>query len=593
MLTSNAGVAVDIRRALEEHGIDYRDKGKELWVECPWCRSPDWVKTGTASVNAESGAFRCLHANRCGQKGSFREFCEKHGFKTGGQSDRVFTHTPPVKSYTRPARPTADDSVGALATAYFQTRKISAQTVTEYAVQGTLVQGKPAIAFPCFENGDVVNVKYRVRDGSNGKPPWKNFVQTKNGKPCLWGKQLVPASAKMLIVTEGEIDCMTAHQLGGNASGHGVVSMPAGASNIEWIELDWDWLQQFTTIAVATDCDKGGDEAAVKIVERLGRAKCVRVKFPKKDLNECLVSLNWTTAEFYDAIKNAEEYRPEHLVSADEMTDKVLYPRAEDLEREIGVPTPWAGLDEKLKGWRKGETTVITGLNGCGKSTALYQIVVDLVKRGRKCCVGSFETPPALYLRRMLVMASGSKATPEQRLAAWNWLKKGLYIINLVEVISPAKLLEIFQYSAQRYAVEFCITDSLMCLDIATDDYNGQKTFVVKAKAELCQRHDVHHFLVAHPRKGTSDHTTGQDRVDVGGSGHITNLADNVITFLRDNEGKKPTKMRLLKNRLHGVTGTIDLSYDQSFNAFRQVEAEVAEDDMPDYRHQQEWKWDN
>ena len=58
----------------------------------------------------------------------------------------------------------------------------------------------------------------------------------------------------------------------------------------QWIENEFERLERFEKIYLALDMDKEGELAATEIAGRLGRHRCVRVKLPRKDANDCLVS---------------------------------------------------------------------------------------------------------------------------------------------------------------------------------------------------------------------------------------------------------------------------------------------------------------
>lgn len=557
--------AIHVEQILREHGIPYREHGAELWTECPWCHSQDGVRTGTASVNAESGAFNCKHENSCGQRASFRQLLEKHGIQSAaGEAARrlqpAFVHRPP-KQYRRPEPPAPAERFAGEVSDYLRGRGLSPETIKAFRVVATVRNGSPAIAMPFYDSdgSTLFNTKYRIRDGE--RPRWKNFQQEKDSRPGLFGKHLAPESGPQLVIVEGELDCLSAYQLGRECEGPPVVSVPSGAGNLDWIEVEFSWLEGFDQIVIATDADDAGEKAAGEIARRLGIHRCSRLEMPHKDLNEWLqAGLDADTYLF--AIREAREYRPQNLKSAAEFEDAVLYSSEEDQERERGVPTSLESLDRMLGRWRPAETTVITGLNGSGKSTFLYQTAVDLVRRKQRVCIASLETRPALYLRRMVAMAAGATASIETKRQAWSWLAPGLWILDIVATVKPSDLVDVFDYSARRYGVGFCITDSLMRLDVAEDDYAGQAGFIRRVQDEICNRHGVHHLLVCHPRKGMSDATTGRDRVSVRGTAVLTDLAHNVLGVSRETDpedGHQTNELRVMKNRELGTCGTIPL----------------------------------
>jgi hypothetical protein len=83
-------------------------------------------------------------------------------------------------------------------------------------------------------------------------------------------------------------------------------------------------------------------------------------------------------------------------------------------------------------------------------------------------------------------------------------------------------------------ACHHVVIDSLMMTDVP-EDGPGSMTAQKEAIRSLCdfaKRTGVHVHLVAHPRKG-KDESAGPGKMDVAGSGKITDGADNVFTVWR------------------------------------------------------------
>ena len=96
------------------------------------------------------------------------------------------------------------------------------------------------------------------------------------------------------------------------------------------------------------------------------------------------------------------------------------------------------------------------------------------------------------------------------------------------------------------------------------DFYRGQSNFVGRL-VEFAKREEVHVHLVAHPRK--NDGKAMLDADEVGGSGDITNRADNVFSLQRLTEQEAEEKgcgtvLRVLKNRSFGATAAIGMDFD-------------------------------
>lgn len=88
---------------------------------------------------------------------------------------------------------------------------------------------------------------------------------------------------------------------------------------------------------------------------------------------------------------------------------------------------------------------------------------------------------------------------------------------------------------------------------------------------DFCKRLGVHVHLVAHPRKTEGKRTLEAD--DVGGSGDITNRADNVFKVERVTPEEKgcDAMVTILKNREYGARGTIKLDFNEPSRRFFQA----------------------
>ena len=80
----------------------------------------------------------------------------------------------------------------------------------------------------------------------------------------------------------------------------------------------------------------------------------------------------------------------------------------------------------------------------------------------------------------------------------------------------------------------------MMKCGMGEDDYNGQKAFV-DAITSVARDTAVHIHLVAHSRKKSDEHSP-PGKMDVKGTGAITDQVDNVLTVWRNK--KKESEMQ-------------------------------------------------
>jgi twinkle protein len=88
------------------------------------------------------------------------------------------------------------------------------------------------------------------------------------------------------------------------------------------------------------------------------------------------------------------------------------------------------------------------------------------------------------------------------------------------------------EYARRRYAISHFIIDSLAKCGMSEDDYNAQKAFV-ETLSDFSREHNAHVHLIAHARKGSDEHNP-PGKMDVKGSGAITDLCDNVFSVWRN-----------------------------------------------------------
>jgi hypothetical protein len=131
-------------------------------------------------------------------------------------------------------------------------------------------------------------------------------------------------------------------------------------------------------------------------------------------------------------------------------------------------------------------------------------------------------------------------------------LGEGLWFLDHVGTLEVDRLLEVWTYARRRYDVRHFVVDSMMRLRIGVDDYTAQKTTVDRLAA-FARTYDAHVHLVAHPRKGASDHQ-GVDKAAIKGTSEITDLAHNVIVVTRHAEH---STIEVLKHREHGTLGKV------------------------------------
>lgn len=411
-------------------------------------------------------------------------------------------------------------------------RKLLPDTLTAFQVG----EDNRTIVLPYMQDGEILQVKYiNIDRGDKGK---KVAWTEKDCQPCLFGWQAVPSDVRTITLAEGEIDAMTLYQYGFPA-----LSVPFGAgkgAKHKWLEYEFDRLAIFDEIFLCFDDDKEGHEAVADLVTRLGRHRCRIVKLPYKDPNECLQNgISYEQMAQYFA--EASTLDPSELKQASILVEKVIeefYPPEGSI---IGYNPPWQKAIGKIL-FRPAELSIWTGINGHGKSQLIGQVMLSMMQQGARICVASLELRPQKLLMRLTRQAGGVDRPANGYIEAIHqWYNDKLWIFDLLGTAKSDRLLEVFLYARQKYGVDVFIIDSFLKLDIAEDDYKAQKIFVERL-CDFKNEHNCQVHLIVHPRK-SADETHSPGKLDIKGSGAVSDLADNCFSVWR-NKTKEEAKQK-------------------------------------------------
>lgn len=429
---------------------------------------------------------------------------------------------------------------------YLMGRGISQKVIREYKVA---TDDKENIVIPYLtQDGELEMIKFiSMGLDANGK----KIIRTNEGaKKTLMGKHLFDKTDRVLIITEGEIDAFSWREAGRKAC-----SVPFGAKwkgadgrdpNDEWIENDWNFLQDFERIYLSFDMDEQGQKARDCIIERLGIERCWMIDLPKKDANQVLTEDGAKALlACYDGAKQKELENLRNAAHYSGEVEDSFFPKDES-EIAHGIPMPW-----KLSGgdfhWRMNEVTIITGFNGSGKTVLLNWLTLHFAKYDRRTFVASLEVRPVENIKVLVNQCVGDlkPESPSHLHAAMQFLAGHFWYFDHQGQVNRKELLRAMEYCYRRYGTTIFVIDSLMKLGLAADDWNGQKK-ALDDLTDFANKWPVHIFLVAHSKK-KDDEATRSGKMDVKGAGEITDMAHNVWTVFRNK--KKERTIRALKEK--------------------------------------------
>lgn len=192
---------------------------------------------------------------------------------------------------------------------------------------------------------------------------------------------------------------------------------------------------------------------------------------------------------------------------------------------------PW-GKAKELIGFRPGEVSLWGGMNGHGKSMVLGQACTGFARQQQIVVIASMEMRPVITVARMCRQEYGRTPSVEAIAHFHKWTDPYLYVYDQLGAVKAERMLAVIRYCADVLHADHFVIDSLLKCGIGEDDYNAQKHFIDQLCA-IGRDSGMHIHLVAHSRKA-KDEFSPPGKMDVKGTGSITDQVDNVITVWRN-----------------------------------------------------------
>ena len=440
-------------------------------------------------------------------------------------------------------------------------RCISKDTCSKFKYFSTVYKGKPCqVACYYDDSGNLVGQKLRFPD--------KFFAVLGSISNRLYGSQLW-ASGKKIVITEGEIDCLTVSQLQGNK--WPVVSIPNGAQGAKKaIEANLEYLENFEEVILMFDMDDPGRKASEECAKILPAGKAYIANLPCKDPNECLSE--GKGPEVLQAVWNAKPYRPDGIVSGTDLYEKCVTD-IDDLKDSVEYP--WVALQNKTKGARHGELYVFTSGSGMGKSTILRELEYYFgVQRGELCGIVALEESTrktglelmSIHLNRRLILDPECADEGERSRAFSETIGNGrFFLYDHFGSLDSGNLLSKLRYMIVSLGCKRIFLDhiSIVVSGMDTDEDGGERKAIDKLMTNLrslVEETGATMFVVSHlkrPEKKGHEEGAQVSLSQLRGSGAIAQLSDMVIGLERNQQGDNPNvlTLRVLKNRFCGDTG--------------------------------------
>lgn len=557
-------------------GIAAKQKGEELqFLSCPYCRGGRNGDKGTFSINLRTGQFKCLRSS-CSVSGNMVTLAKDFDWFSLGRDVDAYYKAGNRHKYRRFQKKTEPIKPKPAAVTYLESRGISSGTTEKYQIT-VQTKNENVLVFPFLDAAGVMQfVKYRKTDFDREKDTAKEWCEA-NCKPILFGMYQCNPGNKTLIMTEGQIDSLSVAESGIENA----VSVPTGKNGFTWVPYCWDWLQQFETLIIFGDNENGSITLLDDMKRRFrGTIKAVKQQDYKgcKDANELLQKYGKEAVR--RAVERAECVPVQRIIRLSDV-------KTVDLFSLPKVSTGFKALDKVLAGGiYLGQTVIVTGKRGDGKSTFTSQILVNALDQGIRVLAYSGELPDYFFKRWMDFQAAGKHnvidraaengsisyfVTNEKISKIEEWYNERAYLYDNQSTSDDEleDLLQTIEKAVQQYEIQLVLLDNLMtALDVgmSVDLYRAQSKFVDKL-VKMAKRLQVAVILVVHPRKNRF----GNDDTDeVSGSADITNKVDIVMTYKRNLASFENAErvVTVSKNRLTGKLAVgeaaIPLYYDEA-----------------------------
>lgn len=429
------------------------------------------------------------------------------------------------------------------------------------------------IKIPYYCKGKQTNSKYRtINKGA------KKFYQDVGSEKHLYNCDVIAEVPKgePLVITEGEMDCVVALQLGFFA-----VSVPDGApaeaiGDKETPKYDYldDIPPEITNIIIAADSDVPGAALLHDLSIRLGKHRCRWVKYPDgcKDLNEVIYKHGAQAAS--DTLRSAKHMSIEGLYSYAD-----LPPLPEHRPIKLDVPK----FDNHYA-IRRADFSVVTGIPSHGKTTFVNWLTFLLAKNhGWHITTASFEQPPQTEHRKNLCRLYHMKPFKSQEAheisEAESFINDRFSFIvqpDSLEDCTVDWMLERMAAAVNRYNSSMLVVDPWNEMD---HQFNSNRTSLteyvgrsIKEMKHFAKKYQVHVMVVAHPAKQKK--MRGKFEIptlyDISDSAHWYNKSDQGLIVHR--KDADTTVIRIAKSKYHDVLGRpgdVKMVFDDYTGRFR------------------------
>lgn len=333
---------------------------------------------------------------------------------------------------------------------------------------------------------------------------------------------------------------------------------------------------------------------------------------PQYEAASCINAMkaNFIRSTSKSIIRNVNETLPgddpesalsELIAQATELKEKVTHRERSDvvddiiksLDRGIEVSTGYSDLDWLIKGIERGRLSLIGGYTHHGKTMFSLNIARNVMNQGHSVTIFSTEMGEEALVRRFATMESGVNPSVHRILSTE---QKQQYVQGLLKVEDyKMKVYNIVSLSEMRLEIQKCqsllyIVDYLQQVDPGVKKKNrvAELGYIIQELYNMAKRYNVHILLTSQFHRPADKSLKGMtpSLFSFRDSGEIEETTDyGMLLFYPYVHASKHEReemerageanilhLSVQKNRMHGLTGHLDLHIDKNSMRISEVE---------------------
>lgn len=219
-----------------------------------------------------------------------------------------------------------------------------------------------------------------------------------------------------------------------------------------------------------------------------------------------------------------------------------------DLSKIPTIPTGFREIDRSIAGLMLGELSILSGINGSGKSSWINFVALNAIQNGYKVGIWSAELVNYRMKSWFNQCAAGKNhvaKSPNYDNVYYapksiadkidEWTDGKLWLYNRAYGNKVEQMMTDISEFVDKTGAQLVFIDNLMAANISSygkSQYENQSQFVIDI-GDMAKSKKIHIVLVAHPRK-TTDFLRKED---ISGTADIQSYADNIFIIHRvDND---------------------------------------------------------